>query len=136
MSIESDIFDRLTGFAGLSALVSTRVFPVAAPPNVTFPIVVYSRVSAERPSVMGVDSGIVRARYQVTAWDGRRAGDEADYDSARAVAEQVRQALQRWRKASATVVQDTFLQSEFVGFDDDAEAYFVTLEFEINHLEA
>lgn len=110
MSIESVIYDRATGHAGLSALVSTRVYPNVAPQNVTVPFVTYRRVSAVRPSGFGSDVGIVEARFQFDMY-------ATTYSGARAVAEQVRAAFQRWTNSSGTVVYETRIENELESFD-------------------
>ena len=111
MSIESVIYDRLSGHAGLSALVSTRVYPNVAPQNVTVPFVTYRRVSALRESGYGEDIGIVTSRFQIDMY-------ATTYSGVRAIAEQVRAATQRYR-ASGTdpEVIDTFIENELETFE-------------------
>lgn len=105
------LYDRLSGHAGLSALVSTRIYPNVAPQNVTVPFVTYRRVSAVRESGFGEDIGIVTSRFQLDMY-------AATYSGVRAIAEQVRAALQRYR-ASGTdpEVIDTFIENELETFD-------------------
>lgn len=111
MSIESVIYDRLTGYSGLSALVSNRVYPNVAPQNVTVPFVTYRRVSAERQSGFGEDIGIVTSRFQFDMY-------ATAYSAVRAIAEQVRGALQRYRaSATSPEVLDTFIVNELESFE-------------------
>ena len=132
MTIEAVIKTRLSGFAGLSALVSDRIYPVTLPQNVEMPAVSYRRVSAERVSAMGVDTGLVRARFQFDCWSGEhKNGDSGTFDEARAVAKQVRLALQRWRNTSGTVVQDTFMVGDQDLHESDTETYHAALDFQI-----
>ena len=104
------IYDRATGHAGLSALISTRFYPNVAPQGVTVPFVTYRRVSAVRPSAFGADAGVVEARFQLDMY-------ATTYSGVRAVAEQVRAAFQRWTNSSGTVVYDCFIVSELESFD-------------------
>ena len=132
MTVEAEIFTRLKDFAGLSALVSDRIYPVTMPQEVEMPAVSYRRVSAERISAMGVDTGLVRARFQVDCWSGEHSdGTVGTFDEAKAVAKQVRLALQRWRNTSGTVVQDTFMKGEQDLHEHDTKTYHAALDFEI-----
>lgn len=106
MTVATVLRARLVGFAGLSALVSTRVHPIVAPQNSAVPFVTYRRISAQRYSGYGEDAGIVSARYQFDAI-------ATDYDTARAVIEQVRLALQRWKSPSSSPeIIDVFCEDE------------------------
>ena len=131
MTVEAEIYDRLSGHAGLSALVINRIYPNHVPQNVTLPAVSYHRVSAVRPSAMGADSGVVRARFQVDVW----ASSFADASGARPVAEQVRLALQRWSTTSGTIVQETFFLNERDLYEDRRDLHHAALDFEINYEE-
>ncbi len=110
MSIESVLYDRLTGYAGLSALISTRLYPNVAPQNVTVPFVTFRRVSAVRDSAFGADAGSVTARFQFDMY-------ATTYSGVRAIAEQLRGALQRWTTTSGITVEDTFIVNELETFD-------------------
>ena len=129
MSIEALIYTRLSGFAGLAALVGTRIYPNVAPQNVAAPYIVYRRVTAGRPGAMQADTGIVRGRFQVDVFDGT-------FDGAAAVREQIRQALQRWRSAGPPVVQATFLDTQIDLYEDDTGLHHLADDYEINYLEA
>lgn len=114
MTIEAAIYSTLTGHAGTAALVSTRVFPVTAPQDVTEPHIVYSRVSTARETAMGDDLGVARARVQVSCF-------ATSQISAHAIAAQVRDALQRFRgTAGSTEVLDTFVEDEGETYSDTA----------------
>jgi len=136
MSIESDLYDRLSGFAGLAALVGTRLYPNRLPEAVAYPALSWLRVSSIRPIAMGSDSGIVRMRLQVDVW-------ATGHDSMTAVAEQVRLALRRWRKTSGTEVLDCFMDNEIDQFEADAPdgagrtgLFHRALDFELIYREA
>lgn len=79
--IENDIYTALSGFAGLSALVSTRIYPLHMARGATFPAVVYTRVSGARINNLDGEN-IQNPRYQVDVWAD-------DFDSAMAIAAQV-----------------------------------------------
>lgn len=134
MTIEALIFTRLSGFAGLTALIGTRIYPNIAPQNATWPFVTYRRVTSTRPAAMGSDSGVVRARFQFDTFaedDDSKVG----FDDASAVRDQLRAALKRWRDAGPPVVQDTFLVSEIDLYEDDSRLHHLSDDFEINYRE-
>ena len=108
--IEETIFTRLSTFAGLAALVSTRIYPVIMPQGAVKPAITYQLISSTRESCMVKDDGIVRARFQITAWG-------ETFTGVKAVIEQVRQALQRW---STSGVQDTYIDGQYDLYDEGA----------------
>lgn len=84
--IETLLYSGMTGYAGLSALISTRLYPIEAEGGAAFPHVVYQRVSSPKElAVTGLVAGAL-TRFQFTI----RA---ATYASLRAVAVQVKAAL-------------------------------------------
>lgn len=124
MAVEKAIIATLKAHAGLTALVSTRIYGVHAPQGVTAPYVTLFRVSAERPSAMGDDIGIVRARVQVNSWG-------TTYASAKNVCDQARAALQRFDGVAASItVLDTFLLSEQDLHEPDVPMYHVAQDYE------
>ena len=112
--------------------MGARIYPNLLPQNSTLPAVRYARVAATRVSAMGADPGNAMARFQIDAW-------AATYDQARAVAAQVRLALQRWRQASAPKIEDTFFVNEIEtvepGAGDQKTFHRVALDFEIHHVD-
>jgi hypothetical protein len=109
-SIDSALYTRLSTFAGLTALISTRIYPPPAPQNAVYPFITYAQVSGVRSYVMGNQSGLVQARFQVDIWD-----DDLT-KTARTVAEQVRLALSMYRGAPDGVTVDLItIETEFRG---------------------
>jgi hypothetical protein len=114
-TIDSALFSRLSGFAGLKALVSTRVYPPPAPQNAAYPLVTYQEIDRQPIHVMGRTAGVVHIRYQVDSWAETLA-------EAKAVAAQVEAALDNWAGTSANVVvKNSFLESGQSSPYDDAE---------------
>lgn len=114
--LEQAVYSRLTGHAGLAALVGSRVYPLVLPQRPTLPAVTYQRVEALRQSAMGVDTGLASARVQVDSWATTYAGSKG-------VAAQVRAALQRWRGTEAGVtVEDAFLERDQDLFEDEGSS--------------
>lgn len=128
MTIESVLYSRLTGFAGLSALVGSRVYPTKLKQDSDLPALVYWRVTAERPAAMARDSGIVFARFQVGSFAKR-------FDDANDVRAQVRAALKRWSDPGPPEVLDVFLQSEVDLFEDDTKTHHLADDYRIAYRE-
>jgi hypothetical protein len=89
----------MKNFAGLGALVSTRIYPSPIPQNPTYPLVTYQKIDAPRDYVMGNQSGLVFSRFQVDSW-------AETYDACEALAEQVRLSLSNYAGTSDTIVID------------------------------
>lgn len=116
MTIDATLYQRLSTFSGLTALVGARVYPGVAPAQVDLPFVVWRRVSVVRYPAMGSDSGVASARIQLDAIAGT-------YSSMRAVVEQLRAALQRWSDPDASPeVIDCEFANELEQTEDLADA--------------
>jgi hypothetical protein len=123
MTIEASIYTRLSTFAGLTALVGTRIYRPILPTQVTLPAVAFFRVSAPREGyTMGTDGGMPRSRWQFTAWAETVDGGSHGQDIADAVAAQIILALERWQDISAGV-QDTELVSDVDLHEPDTLEY-------------
>lgn len=130
MTIASVIYSRLSNTAGLVALIATRAYRVIAPQGVTIPFVTYRVVSAIRQSGMGTDIGIVEARLQFDIVANT-------YESAVAITEQLRTAMQRWiDPSSAPAVLDSYIENVFDGFDDDTDLFHNVLETRLFYRES
>jgi len=110
--IEDALYSRLSGFAGLTALVGTRIYPLKLEPGAALPAVSFQLIDAERDRLSGQDGVDHAARFQLDSW--------ADtYESAKAVAAQVVAALDRWSGTVAGVVVNTsFIDSERDTFEE------------------
>lgn len=129
MTIEAVLFTRLSTFAGLTALVGTRIYPSVAPQNVTAPFVTYRRISAVRRSGFGQDIGIVSARFQLDAI-------ALTYSSMRAVVEQIVLALQRWRSdLTNPAVIETFIENEYEIYEDEPDLYHGAVDVIVHYRE-
>jgi len=84
--IEEALYTRLTGYAGLAALIGARVYPDKAPQDATYPLVVYQRVSGPRVHSHQGFSNLAYPRFQFTAWAD-------DFKEVRELAAQVKLAL-------------------------------------------
>lgn len=132
--IEQALFTRLSGFSGLAALISARIYPMRAPQAATLPFVVYQRLpGGERVTAMGADPGVSFSPFQFDCYG-------QTYPSAKAVGTQLRYALERWRDANSNPeVLDSFIER-----DQDldpmeepvTELFRVSQDYRIAHREA
>ena len=87
MSIETDLYATLSGAAGVTALVSTRIFMQVVPENTALPAIAFFVVSGDRSDTLaGVGDG-KRKRIQISCYANT-------LTQAKAVADAVETALQ------------------------------------------
>jgi len=128
--VEEALVTRLTSVAALTALVGSRISPLRAPENEPVPYVVYQRIAGTREQAFGADPGLTRARFQVSAWD-------ASYSGVKAVQDQLRLALERWRgTVSGVEVLDTFIESDLDDHEPEPERYGSMLDITVIYREA
>lgn len=129
MSVETELYTRLSGYTTLTNLTSTRQHPNVLPENETMPAISWRRVSDQRVSAMGADVVNVRARFQIDCW-------ASTYTSMRAVADAVRGALQRYSNLSTGgVIEDTYFLNQTEFYENDTGIHHAALDFEINYRE-
>ena len=121
MALESDLYTRLSGYAGLIALTSTRIYPLQAPEDVASPYCVYMTVSRARQYSHDGYGNLDRCRVQVSCYG-------TTYASAHAVAAQVTAAMEAW-PASNTKVQSCLHDGEQDFFEEETETYHVPIDF-------
>lgn len=83
MSAETELYAVLSGAAGLTALVGTRIYPDAIPEDATLPAVVYARAGTEPVLSVSGQKFAETARLTVSAWAKTRtaaaaAGDQIE----------------------------------------------------------
>lgn len=94
--VEPVIYTKLSGTAGITALVSTRIYPVQGPQGGTRPLIVYTKVSDTPLNYMtpGTNSDSnIRVRFHAIA---------ETYAGAKAVAAAIRAAIDAWRDLTTT----------------------------------
>ncbi len=128
--IQQAIFSQLTNFAGLSALIAARAYPLMLPQNPTLPAVVYQIISNEREELHGGQTGDARPRFQITCWAATQA-------AVAAVATQVRLAVMSMAASVASVtIKGTYNAGETHIYEPDTKRYGVALDFFVAHEEA
>lgn len=129
MSIWGALQNRLTGYAGLAALVGTRSYLGHLPQSATLPAVSYSQVGEARTHAWGADADVIALPLQVDTWATSVAG-------VRAVADQVVAALSRWSGTEDTTeVLEILLETRLGPLtelpEDVAKHYRFLLEFTV-----
>lgn len=77
MIAEESLYSLLSGTAGITALVSTRIYPDALPETVTYPAIVFSRASTDPvPSISNINFGS-DVILNVSAWGTTRTSVDA-----------------------------------------------------------
>jgi hypothetical protein len=127
---EEVLYNRLSNHAGLNALVpASRIFYVKKPAGAVLPAVTYFRVYGQRVESMTGSSALAFARFQVDAW-------AKTYPEVKAVAEQVRMALQGYKGTfSGTTIQGINYLGDQDLYEDDAAEFRVLMEFLVHHNE-
>jgi len=127
--LEAVIFTRLSTYAGLIALTSTRIYPIILPQNPTLPAVTYQRTDGPRESALGAEMGLAHPGIQIDSWG-------KSYASVKSVATQARAAPQRWSsEATDPVVLDCLLESDGDEYEPGANIYHVRQDWTVWHRE-
>ena len=112
MSLASSLYSQLSGYAGLTALVSTRIYPNRAPQDATLPYVVYFRVSGSREQAFTNAVGATGVRMQFSCF-------ATTYIDADAVRAQVRAALLAYTSSGGVTVHEVALDSDLDQYEND-----------------
>ena len=129
VELEEVLVAHLSAYDGLTALISVRIYPLILPQSPTLPALTYQRIDGPREHCMSEDAEVARPRIQIDTW--------AETDaSAKAVATQVRTALQRWADATTSpVVLDSLLDNDEDSYEPDTNIYRVRQDWIIWHRE-
>lgn len=127
--MEEGLYSLLTGDAGVSALVSTRVYPLAVPQQVDLPAVAYQRISGPRLLAHDGPTGLAEARVQVTC-------HAATYIAAKGLADAVRAAVDGYAGTTGGVEFERIgIESEVDGYAETYERATVRLDLTVCYLE-
>jgi hypothetical protein len=118
MTIKDDIYTRLSGDAGVTALVGTRIYRRVLPQDSTLPAITYTQVS-ERPLVnLDGENTTRNARFQFDCFGSTDSAAEDLADALRA----------------AMITDSVFAsvrESQSDAYTDDAKQYQVSIDFSI-----
>jgi len=136
MEIEEALFNYLSNYAELTALIGSQIYPMRLPQSVDLkenPAVTYTRISGPGIHLMGGDANLTSPRFQFSVWAKK-------YSSAVNVTKTLKKALQDYSGimggASGVKVQHIYLENEIdASFEPDPEIYHRILDFIIWHEE-
>ena len=131
MSIETGLYAYLTANSGVSAIVSTRLYPLKLPQGATLPALAYQLISNARPhDITAGPTGHAFPRFQITSY-------AESYSAAKSLAAAVRSALDGYRGAmgSETGVGGVALIGERDSFETETEYPSVQQDYLIPHSE-
>lgn len=91
-NVEKHLTAKLAATAAVTALVSSRVYPVQAPQSADLPYIIYSRAATRFPSMKseGASAGTGVATISLSSW-------ASTYSAAKGLADAVRGAVDGWR---------------------------------------
>jgi len=132
MSVESDVFTRLSGYANLTTLLGgldphghVKIYALTMGQDTELPALTYFKVSDIPEHAMGGDAHVKTVRVQVSCW--------ADtYGVAKALEVQVKAALSRYQSGN---IQDCFLDGSIDLYDPEVDAYHVPVDFIVFYYE-
>ena len=128
--LEEAVYSRLTGNAGVSALVSTRVYPNKIPQEAALPALAYQRISARRVKAHAAPTGLARVRVQVTCVS-------RSYSEVKALAAAVRTAMQGvMGSVGGVTLQGSWLETDADEYGDAETLHSVRQDYMIWHTES
>jgi hypothetical protein len=89
MNVGQIIYGVLSATAGVTALVSTRIYPDMAPQNATFPYIVFQKLSTQPTDTKEGVSPLDKILVQIDCYSG-------NYDTSHTIAAAIRTALDRY----------------------------------------
>lgn len=115
---------RLIAHAGTAALVNRRVWHSALPQDPTLPAITLQEITGVPEGTMGNDTGHVRGMIQVDSWAAKR-------DACKALAEQVRDALQRYVGThESTTLTFIGMNSQGVRYESEGRLFRCSQDFD------
>lgn len=118
--LEEGLFTYLSTYAGLTSLISTRVYPLVIPQGATLPCLTYQRISTVRsPSLdsSGIGNELSSARFQFDVWATTAL-------SAKTITDQLRAALHGKKGTMGSVtIHSALVDDEQSNFEPDTKIY-------------
>lgn len=132
MQIEQAIKKELMVASGVTDLISTRLYYVRAPQNVTKPYVVFFKVSAPREYSHNGVSGLAQSRFQFSCF-------ATTYYVAKQITEAIRAAIEAFSGTmggdGGAGVGSCFCVNESDMYEDDTQLFHVAVDYLIWHHE-
>lgn len=124
-SIEDALYARLSTDAAVTALVSTRIYPVHAPQGATYPAVVFTRLDTTATTALGTASRFFNSRFQFDAW-------AKTYESSKAIVTAIRESLDALDTTILGVrIWAIVYNTEVDIFEDETQLYRNAVDFDV-----
>lgn len=131
LNFEESLYNKLKTTASITALCSTRIYPLITPQGAIFPHVVYQRVSSNKYHSIGGDTGEISHNYQIDIY-------AETYSGVKALAEKIRLTLQNFNGllyTNGVTVKAVLMLNETDDFDEEAKIYRVMQEYSFMYKE-
>lgn len=125
MTFSEALSAYLKAYAGLLALVKSRVYPILGRQKGEAPYIVWSIDDDDRSYSHDGFSGASETRVELSCY-------AATVDAAKAVAVQAVLALEAWSD-SDTAIGAAFQETASDFWDDEAELFYVQVQFKVQH---
>lgn len=129
-SVEESIYTKLQATSAVTALVSTRVYPIVAPQGAALPYITYQKIAGNTVNNLSGADATSNGLYQIDCW-------AASYSGVKALADSVRSAMNGWFNTGGTPrIDGSFLQNEtdlpdMPGDGGDEPTHRVSMDFSI-----
>lgn len=124
LTLEESIYAKLSTTSGVTALVSTRIYPDVIPQDIAMPAVAYQRITAVREMAHDGPSGLASVRVQFTI-------AAASYSSAKAIAAVIRTTLDGFSGTMGSggcTVEGAFVENDYDGYNQEGGEYVVRVD--------
>ena len=93
MEINEALYSYLSGYAGLTALISNRIYPDILPQNTPYPAITYQKISENEIDTFNQPTTLMVPIYQFSCWGSTRSSSEA-------VSKQLRLAFKNYKSTT------------------------------------
>jgi hypothetical protein len=126
MTIEQAIYSYLSGEAGITDIVGTRIYPIFLPQDTDYPALTYIRISG--PEHHDID--VSYPRFQISCW-------AKSYAEAKGLADEVKAAFQRFKGVmggaqGVEVIQGVFM-NDLDLYDNETQVYHIPVDIKLIH---
>jgi len=129
-TLEEGLKSYLTAYAGLTALIGTRVYPFRIPQGATLPCMTYQRMDTPRMLThqsVGATGDLAKVRMQFDCW-------ATTYSSAKAIADQLRAALNGKTGSigtapNAVVIRAALVDNEIPEYNPEVDMHRVIADY-------
>ncbi len=128
--LEEGLYSYLSGYAGLTALIGTRIYPVRLPQGALLPCLTYQRMTTPRimtHDTSGMSGTLAEPRLQFDAW-------AETYKECKDITDQVRAALNGktgsiGTSPNAVTIRAALVDNELSEYYADVELYRIMSDY-------